>query len=167
MKRLLRKTTNQEAGTLQQLKNLLNQQLPSDPKADMNSYEDFLLVVGIGHVITAAMELLEMSSIEQAPANFIPPNADNMSPATNKVILDEFIKVFLQRFINLHLLTESGNDHQHMKEKEYDGIFDYAREVLTLSMLCAVFQDSIHEGDGSRVLSCWKFFYSFLNHPDG
>ena len=77
--RLLRKNTKQDGGTLQQLKNVLNRQLPSDPKSDMNSYENFLLVVRTGHSISAAMELLEMNSIHQDPGVILPPNITKMS----------------------------------------------------------------------------------------
>ena len=79
MKRLMRNNSNQDGGTLQQLENLLNRQLPSDPKSDMNSYEHFLLVVGIGHIITATMELLQMNSFDQDPGAVIPPNIGDMS----------------------------------------------------------------------------------------
>ncbi len=37
-----------------------------------------------------------------------------------------------------------------------DFVFNYARKVLTLGMVHRYFRDSIKEGDGDRVLSCWK-----------
>ena len=95
VKRLLRNNSNQGGGTLQQLKNLLNRQLPRDPKSDMNSYEDFLLVVGTGHTITAAMELLEMDSIDQDPGAIIPPNITRMSDEAKRRVLKHFTQQFI------------------------------------------------------------------------
>ena len=34
----------------------------------------------------------------------------------------------------------------------------YACEVLSLGLLYAEFQDAIREGDGLRVLCCWRYF---------
>ena len=39
-----------------------------------------------------------------------------------------------------------------------DGVFAYASETLTLSLLNAEFEDAIKEGDGERVVRCWRFF---------
>lgn len=39
-----------------------------------------------------------------------------------------------------------------------DGVFAYASEVLTLSLLYAEFEDAIKEGDGERVVHCRRFF---------
>ena len=41
---------------------------------------------------------------------------------------------------------------------EQDGVFNYAREVLTYTLLHAEFLEAIREGDGPRVVRCWKFF---------
>ena len=39
-----------------------------------------------------------------------------------------------------------------------DGVLEYAREVFSLGLLYLEFQDAIREGDGLRVLRCWKYF---------
>ena len=38
-----------------------------------------------------------------------------------------------------------------------DGILEYGKEVLSLGMLYLEFRDAIKEGDGLRVLRCWKY----------
>ena len=38
-----------------------------------------------------------------------------------------------------------------------DGVHAYSCEVLT-SLVCAKFEDAIKEGDGPRVIRCWRFF---------
>ena len=37
-------------------------------------------------------------------------------------------------------------------------MFNYACELLTYCLLHAEFNDAIHEGDGIRIITCWKFF---------
>ena len=87
MKRLLKNSSNQEPGTLQQLKNLLNRHLPNDPKGDMNGYEDFLFIIGIGHMMSAAMELLGMTCAEDVPKHFIPSDTSSMNMDDKKKTL--------------------------------------------------------------------------------
>lgn len=41
---------------------------------------------------------------------------------------------------------------------EKDHVLAYAKELLTLGLLYLEFVDSIHEGDGYRILRCWKYF---------
>ena len=38
-----------------------------------------------------------------------------------------------------------------------DNVQAYAKEVMTLGLLCAEFVDSIRAGDERRVSRCWKF----------
>ena len=38
-----------------------------------------------------------------------------------------------------------------------DGVFNYASAVLNDGLLLFELRDAIHEGDGERVLRCWKF----------
>ena len=41
--------------------------------------------------------------------------------------------------------------------KNYDGVFAYAKEVLTLGSLYMEYINSVREGDGIRILRCWRF----------
>ena len=42
-----------------------------------------------------------------------------------------------------------------------DGIFDYACAVLNDGLLLLEFRDAIHEGDGERIVRCWKLLMYF------
>ena len=42
-------------------------------------------------------------------------------------------------------------------EEEGDKILIYARELLSYGLLYKCFSDSTREGDGMRILCCWKF----------
>ena len=64
----MRQDSNQDGGTLMQLKNLINRKnVPSKPKADMNACEDFLDLVMTSHILAAGMDLLQMTSLEDDP----------------------------------------------------------------------------------------------------
>ena len=43
-----------------------------------------------------------------------------------------------------------------------DHIIEYAKETLTLGLMLLEFKDSLREGDGERVLRCWKFLMLYF-----
>eukprot|EP00731_Ephydatia_muelleri_P035780 Em0160g1a len=43
-----------------------------------------------------------------------------------------------------------------------DCVMEYAKETLSLGLLLLEFNDAIREGDGCRVLRCWKFLFLFF-----
>ena len=70
---------------------------------------------------------------------------------------------WLRRFVHLDnsalpILGQVTQDHVH----------DYARAILTDGMLLLEFRDAIHEGDGNRITTFYKFlmpFFFAINHP--
>ena len=48
------------------------------------------------------------------------------------------------------------------RPEDNDNILSYACEVLTLGLLYLEFVDGIREGDGSRILRCWKYFLVYF-----
>ena len=43
-----------------------------------------------------------------------------------------------------------------------DGVFNYASAVLNDGLLLMELRDAIHEGDGERILRCWKFMLPYF-----
>ncbi len=43
---------------------------------------------------------------------------------------------------------------------------EYAREVLSLGVLLMEFNNAIREGDGLRILRCWRFFLPLFKAAD-
>ena len=128
-------------GTICQLRNLLNRKyLPSKPKNDLNAYEDFMQVVGFGHIVAAARQLLQTESFDTT----------NMTLSEKNEKIHEFARKLVVQHVNLHLLDEESLEIA-------DGILDYAKEGLSLSLLHAEYHDAIREADGFRILRCWKF----------
>lgn len=45
-----------------------------------------------------------------------------------------------------------------------DGVFNYACSILNDGLLLFELRDAIHEGDGPRILRCWKFMLIYYKH---
>ena len=57
------------------------------------------------------------------------------------------------KFVDLSVFSS-----ENVQEDSTDHIYEYAKEVISLGLLYMEFQDSIREGDGERVLNCWRNF---------
>ena len=114
----------------------------------------YMQVILRGHVAAVTLHYFSMQSVDDnLPAQVIGDLVQ--APVCQR-------KYFFNRIV--HKIIESVirlPDHPGMQtapDSESDGIFQYAQEVLTLSLLHAEFVDAIKEGDGPRVITCWKFF---------
>ena len=57
-----------------------------------------------------------------------------------------------------------SRDHasESVRKAAPDGVFNYASSVLNDGLLLLEFQDAIKEGDGVRILRCWKVFLMYF-----
>ena len=51
---------------------------------------------------------------------------------------------------------------QVVKKAAPDGIFNYASAILNDGLLVFEFKDAIREGDGNRILCCWKMMFLYF-----
>lgn len=51
---------------------------------------------------------------------------------------------------------------QEVMQASPDSIFNYASAVLNDGLLMMEFRDAVHEGDGERILRCWKFMLPYF-----
>lgn len=72
-----------------------------------------------------------------------------------------------------HLPTwlKSSSDRPHASSDVHkaspDRVFNYASAVLNDGLLPLEFQDAMHEGDGPKIVRCWKFlllYFRFAGH---
>lgn len=112
---------------MSQLKVLLNFAASVDPDNNMKGCEDFFLIILHAHVIAAANKVTEQQQYT---------NVRDLASA----ILDQFV-----------------NFDPDEKVKRTDKVHLYATQTLTLGLIWHAFNDAIREGDGDRVLACWKF----------
>ena len=144
--RLYRKGTSSEKGTLLQLKQLINRtSVPREPQKDMNASEDFLQVIFISHIIAAALQYFGMKSISDQP--------------TSDLAIDSVtsFKTHVRALIDTYVCFEVPLSESNRQGCSGDGIMDYAIQVLQFCLLHAEFVDAVREGDGDRVIRCWRF----------
>ena len=126
-----------DQGTLSQIKNLLHRtSVPSDPGDNMKGTEDFLLMVLHAHVIAAAKVVLA-----------------SMQVATP----GELAKSIVERFVLISLNSSLSTTTESTNTESTDSVHLYAKELLSLALLWHQYHDAVREGDGKRVLRCWKF----------
>ena len=122
------------------------------PHKDVNAHEDFFMLVIECHILAAAMEVLGMASLEDKPcAEILPSDVWLHQDDERREILHSVASV-INSFVDLSIFCKQ-------KEcQDEDTVHAYACEVLSLGLLYAEFQDAIREGDGLRVLRCWRYF---------
>ena len=106
-----------------------------------------------GHIIAATLKHFEMESQE---SDIPVPLAHSLRSSNGKSVFHKRITDMLKGLINLPIRPGKKTAE---RVSDIDGVHAYACEVLTLSLLCAEFEDAIKEGDGPRVIRCWRFFY--------
>lgn len=141
-----------DGGTLYQLRNLLmRRSVTSKIKSDPTACEDFFILVVKAHILTVVMEKFGLKSFDDTPSNDRFGNQFlEGTPAQRTTIFREAVKEIVKEFTNdIKIESVIG---------EKDHVLAYAKELLTLGLLYLEFVDSIHEGDGYRILRCWKYF---------
>jgi len=69
-------------------------------------------------------------------------------------------KLFLdtvQEMIKEHILIGQIESSTCNTDNNADKVLAYAREMMSLGLLLAEFKDAVKEGDGPRVIRCWRF----------
>jgi len=143
-----------DGGTLYQLRNLINRRnVVSDPSNNVTACEDFFLMVVEAHILSAAMKVFEMKSVEDTPVRRLFPDGSSDLDSLQRrnimiLAIDEVLKKFVDFNYNMKKAEESGTDR----------VQSYACNVLSSGLLYMEFLDAIREGDGSRLIRCWKYF---------
>ena len=122
----------------------------------LNAAEDFLEVIVNGHILSAAMSYLGMSSLHDRPLPSIVSHDIWME--------DDNVRHTVLQDIAEHVVTEHVDLATIFKEPslptsgEDEGTaYEYACEVLTLGLLIFNFKDAVREGDGDQILLIWKY----------
>ncbi len=153
-----------DAGSLYQLRNLVDRRnVVSSPSDNVNANEDFFELVTTAHVLAAAMEVFGMKTLKDAPEPSLFPS-DEMNTSDEFVaVLEASTRVILSQF------TDFSYPPKPAKHSPDDHVQEYAKEVLTMGLFYLEYHDAIREGDGERVLRCWKFlllFFKATRHPN-
>ena len=131
---------------MSQLRYLINRtNVPAKPKENVNAADEIFQVVVVGHLIAAA---LNMNTINDSPSS------------THFLLLQEehdIQSIFNSAMVNMIRSYINITSFHDEIAKDQDKVRGYAREILSLGLLLLEFDDSIHEGDGERLKTIWKF----------
>lgn len=130
-------------GSLYQLRNRISRtNVVKDPTKDFNACDDFFKTVISGHVIAA---LNEMDTEE------FDPNMDWMKSDEERTeILLTLSAKLVDSFVDFSY-------NRHDRSPSDDHIQEYAIQLLSLGCFYTEFSDAIREGDGNRILRCWRY----------
>ena len=156
--RLYKTDSSQDGGTLYQLRNLINRKnVVSDPKKDMNACEDFLELITNAHILAAAMQKFNMNSLtDPLKSSEIFPS--EVSQNERLMVLDSAVQSIISEFVDIGFSKSPRKQVPNNK----DHVLEYAKETLSMGLIFLEFKDAIREGDGDRVLRCWKFLFLFF-----
>ena len=93
-----------------------------------------------------------MESIDSVPDG-VPDDAWTWDKDKRKELLDRICEILLETYCQP--LYPSSDSKQ-------DKVFVYASELLTLGLFHMDYKDAIKQGDGYRVLCCWKYMMLFF-----
>ena len=104
------------------------------------------------HILSTFMTAFSMNALDDTPSTDIfTEESTESDSATRRRILLSAIQRVLGEHIDLSINGEKNSDHDR------DYVLLYAREVLTLGLFYKEFHDAIREGDGERIITCWRY----------
>ena len=117
-------------------------------------------VVLEGHILASFLQHFAFTSLSDVNGfEFLDVSCAKQAKFHEKVL------EFLGEHVHLGTSLQS-HPHSHSST---DGVLSYAKEVLSLLLLWAKFEDAVKEGDGHRVIRCWKFLlplFKVTNHKN-
>jgi len=107
-----------------------------------------------GHFLACACDLLGVCSVDDPLV--LPPNIEKSD--TEKLA---YILSIAEKVVEKCSLIEGALTNEAVEDKD-DGVYNYARVLCHFGSLVMELRDAWHEGDGERVLRCWKLFMPHL-----
>ena len=142
--------------TLCQLRNCLHHtNVLNTPIQYFDACEEFFILVE-AHIVTAAMYVLGMETMSDIPSTQFVLCGEStwmLIDMKRKKILHTILDVIVELFVpvsynSIAVLTI---------DVDGDQVKSYAKQILTLGFLYMEFRDAIREGDGGRVLLCYRY----------
>ncbi len=113
--------------------------------------------------MAAAIEFLVLEGMTDpnVPKRNLPCDFDSMSTCEKQKAYHNMVQDFVRTYLNLTTIapppaSASKDRSEATPSKSVDGVREYARDVLSLTLLEHEFHDATKEGDGERVLRVWK-----------
>lgn len=140
--------------TLYQLHNLINRcNVVKSPEKYLYACDDFFELVTTSHILTASLEVLGMKSLSQTHHLKLSFQIHLVFGCKwdkqRKQILTTVCEKIVHSYIRLAF--------HEVATPVYDNVNEYSRQLLSIGCLYLEFADAIREGDGLRVLRCWRY----------
>ena len=119
-------------------------------KKDVNACIDFITTIVKGHYLACACEISGVSQIDE---QLVLPNGILKASDPEKLA---FISKIASMVVECCSLESSLTEDSRVDKQ--DGVYNYAKILCHYGSLAMEFRDAWHEGDGERVLRCWKLF---------
>ena len=125
-----------------------------EPKKDVNATIDLLEVVVKGHWIACACDVLGIASMDAEIT--LPAELDKARPKDQL----HYIQGIAQKVVDRLTLVESAFERRDAKttDDSVDKVYNYTRTLCHFGAPIIEFRDAWGEGDGDRVLRCWRLF---------
>ena len=151
---LYKTSSGLNSGTLHQLRNLLKRRsVTAKVKSDPTACEEFFLLVIEGHIMSLVMEEFDIDSVEGTPklALFSEENFLTKNMSKRKEIFMNAMKQVVKKYVYCFGLDKTP------ASTETDKVLLYSTTTLSLGLLYMEYCDGIREGDGYRILHCWRY----------
>ena len=129
--------------------------MTKEPKKDVNACIDLIYTVVKGHFLACACSLFGVSSLD-TPL-ILPPGIHTAFAAEKLAFIMKISRMVVERCS----LIEGSLTKEAVVDKE-DGVYNYAWILCHFGSLVMELRDAWQEGDGQRVLRCWKLFLKQL-----
>lgn len=121
----------------------------SDPKKDLDACVDLIYTVTKGHFLACACEVMKVTGLDDQPD--IPAGLKK----ADKIEQLAYISNIARAVVEKCTLIEEAFYGKSIKSTN-DGVFNYARVLCHYGSLVMEIRDAWSEGDGQRMVRCWK-----------
>ena len=102
------------------------------------------------------MKVLCMETIDSVPSEEVLPQGTWGLPAVERrSVLQSICNAVVQKFTNVDVCSAPSSTPKTCS----DQILSYATELLSLGLFYLEYADAVREGDGFRVLRCWRYLF--------
>ena len=115
----------------------------------MNACTDALFTVLKGHFVAYTCKLLGISDPNDTPKT--------LPPLNSKEDKQKLIAYLSREIVNELTLNSNALLNENVSEL-HDDVYSYAKVFCHYAALALEFKDAWAEGDGNRVIRCWKIF---------
>lgn len=144
--------SSRDHGTLMFFRNRLNRiAVTKDPKKEVDATIDFLYTVLKGHWLACACNILGISTLDE------PIKVPNGLYKATQSEQQCFVENIACEVVKKLTLIDSAFD-PGISSDTTDSSYNYARVLCHYGSLVMEFRDAWSEGDGERVVRCWRLF---------